>query len=144
MWGLGGVTDEGEPDHLEVFDLIIQKRSRSWLWKVCSSGGDILMRGRESSHAAANYQSARALFLLLSVPRTVGAKVPARRRSLPHGVDGRNAAAAQSLNPESGQAGAAGESRQNESALARRLIRLNRLDRKHHWKMGAGHVRFRS
>lgn len=93
--GLGYGTSEGEPD-FAVFEVVVHKRSRSWLWKVCLSSGEVVMTGRESSRAAAGYKSARALFLLLSAPRTGRTQIPAPRRTAQRDVVRRDAAAAPS------------------------------------------------
>lgn len=52
-----------------LFDIAVRKRSRSWEWTVFASPGKPVMLGREDSRGAANYQSIRALFLLLSACR---------------------------------------------------------------------------
>jgi hypothetical protein len=52
-----------------LFDIAVRKRSRSWEWTVFASSGKPVMLGREYSREAANYQSIRALFLLLSACR---------------------------------------------------------------------------
>jgi hypothetical protein len=61
------------------FDIAVRKRSRSWEWTVFASTGKPVMLGREYSREAANYQSIRALFVLLSAH---GAR--ARRCCNPH------------------------------------------------------------
>jgi hypothetical protein len=76
--GLTSNDDQRQADRFAVFDIAIRKRSRSWEWRVCSWCGDVVMRGREASRAAANYKSARALFLLLSSPRIARREVSER------------------------------------------------------------------
>ena len=52
-------------DQFSVFDLVLNKRGRTWQWSVCTSEGAAIMVGSESSRPAAKYQADRALFLLL-------------------------------------------------------------------------------
>jgi hypothetical protein len=52
-------------DQFSVFDLVLNKRGRTWQWSVCTSEGAAVMVGSESSRPAAKYQADRALFLLL-------------------------------------------------------------------------------
>lgn len=54
-----------EHDDLPVFDLQIRKVARSWEWSVHGPAGDAMMRGRKTRRAAARYEAARALFLML-------------------------------------------------------------------------------
>jgi hypothetical protein len=54
-----------KPDHFSVFELIVDKRGRTWTWVVCTAEGDVVMQGTERSRAAAKYKADRALFLLL-------------------------------------------------------------------------------
>jgi hypothetical protein len=68
--GLGQVSLEErqqreEHDGLPVFDLQIRKAARSWEWSVHGPSGDAMMRGRKTRRAAARYEAARALFLML-------------------------------------------------------------------------------
>jgi hypothetical protein len=51
-----------------MLELVIEKRRRTWEWRVFGSSGDIIMSGRGKSRRAARYQGARALFLLLAHP----------------------------------------------------------------------------
>jgi hypothetical protein len=69
-YGAGYVSVEARQgwsgqDDLPVFDLRIRKAARSWEWSVFAPSGEPIMRGRESRRAAARYEAARALFLLL-------------------------------------------------------------------------------
>jgi hypothetical protein len=52
-------------DQLPVFELLLKKRGRVWRWSVCTTEGQLVMRGRESSRPAAKYKAERALFLML-------------------------------------------------------------------------------
>jgi hypothetical protein len=65
-------------DQFSVFDLVLNKRGRTWQWSVCTSEGAAVMVGSESSRPAAKYQADRALFLLLlSAPyRSIGLSPP--------------------------------------------------------------------
>ena len=47
------------------FDVALRRRGRTWEWFVRTSEGHVAMRGREKSHAAAQYEAAKALFQLL-------------------------------------------------------------------------------
>lgn len=62
---LSGRKDD-RSSRFAMFDITVQKRSRSWEWTVCASSGKPVMLGRERSRQAASYNGARALFLLLS------------------------------------------------------------------------------
>jgi hypothetical protein len=53
------------PDQFPVFEEVLKKRGRTWRWRVCTTEGDVVMQGSESSRPAAKYQADRALFLLL-------------------------------------------------------------------------------
>src|SRR5882762_6812951 len=53
------------PSHFPVFEVVLERRGRKWSWRVCTSEGDVVMKGSESSRPAANYKADRALFLLL-------------------------------------------------------------------------------
>jgi hypothetical protein len=53
------------PDQFPVFEVFLNKRRRAWRWRVCTTAGDVVMRGSESSRPAAKYKADRALFLLL-------------------------------------------------------------------------------
>ena len=49
-----------------VFDIVLKKSGRKpWRWWVCSTEGQVIMRGSESSRAVARHCAYRALFLLL-------------------------------------------------------------------------------
>jgi hypothetical protein len=52
-------------DQFLVFDLVLNKRGRTWRWSVRTTEGATVMVGSESSRPAAKYQADRALFLLL-------------------------------------------------------------------------------
>jgi hypothetical protein len=52
-------------DQFAVFELALRKRGRTWLWRVCTTEGAVVMQGSKSSRPAAKYQADRALFLLL-------------------------------------------------------------------------------
>jgi hypothetical protein len=52
-------------DQFPVFEKVLKKRSRTWRWRVCTTEGDVVMQGSESSRPAAKYKADRALFLLL-------------------------------------------------------------------------------
>jgi len=52
-------------DQFPVFEEVLKRRGRTWSWRVCTSEGDVVMLGSESSRAAAKYKADRALFLLL-------------------------------------------------------------------------------
>jgi hypothetical protein len=52
-------------DKFPVFEVVLKRRSRKWSWSVCTSEGDVVMQGSESSRPAAKYKADRALFLLL-------------------------------------------------------------------------------
>lgn len=53
------------PGQFPVFEMGLKKRGRTWRWWVCTTEGDVVMQGSESSRAAAKYRADRALFLLL-------------------------------------------------------------------------------
>jgi hypothetical protein len=53
------------PDQFPIFEKVLKKRSRTWRWRVCTTEGDVVMQGSESSRPAAKYKADRALFLLL-------------------------------------------------------------------------------
>jgi hypothetical protein len=54
------------PDQFPVFYVVLKKRGRTtWRWCVCTTEGQAVMRGSESSRRAAKYSADRALFLLL-------------------------------------------------------------------------------
>jgi len=56
-------------DQFPVFEVVLKRRGRTWSWRVCTTEGDVVMLGSESSRAAAKYKADRALFqLLLSAP----------------------------------------------------------------------------
>jgi len=53
------------PDQFPVFEEVLKKRRRTWRWHVCTTEGNVVMEGSESSRPAAKYKADRALFLLL-------------------------------------------------------------------------------
>jgi hypothetical protein len=67
------------PDQFLVFEKVLKKRRRTWKWRVCTTEGDVIMHGSESSRPAARYQADRALFLLLL-------SAPFSRSGLPLGL----------------------------------------------------------
>jgi hypothetical protein len=52
-----------------MLEVVIEKRRRTWEWRVVGPSGQTIMSGRESSRRLARYQGARALFLLLAHPK---------------------------------------------------------------------------
>ena len=52
-------------DQFQIFEVVLKKRRRKWLWRVSTTDGDALIEGSESSRPAAKYNANRALFLLL-------------------------------------------------------------------------------
>jgi hypothetical protein len=71
-------------DQFQVFEVVLKKRRRKWLWRVSTTDGDAVIEGSESSRPAAKYNANRALFLLLlSAPyRTSSVQQPRRRKPL--------------------------------------------------------------
>jgi len=71
-------------DQFQVFEVVLRKRRRTWLWCVSTTDGDAIIEGSESSRAAAQYAANRALFLLLlSAPyRTKSAEQSSGRKPL--------------------------------------------------------------
>jgi hypothetical protein len=72
------------PDQFQVFEVVLKKRRRKWLWRVSTTDGDAVIGGSEGSRPAAKYNANRALFLLLlSAPyRTSSARQPRRGKPL--------------------------------------------------------------
>jgi hypothetical protein len=73
-------------DQLQVFEVVLRKHRRTWLWCVSTTDGDAVIEGSESNRSAAQYVASRALFLLLlSAPyRTKSAKESSKRsRTVP-------------------------------------------------------------
>ena len=57
------------PNQYLTFETIVGQRGRAWRWRVCTTEGEVVMKGSENSRPAAIYRSNRALFsLLLSAP----------------------------------------------------------------------------
>jgi hypothetical protein len=52
-----------------MLEVVVEKRRRTWEWRVLNSSGQTIMSGRENSRRAARYHGARALFLLLAYPK---------------------------------------------------------------------------
>jgi hypothetical protein len=52
-------------DQFPVFEVILKKRSRAWRWCVCTTEGQVVIRGSERRRSDARYKANRALFLLL-------------------------------------------------------------------------------
>jgi hypothetical protein len=53
-----------------MLDVVIEKRRRTWEWRVVGASGQTIMSGREKSRRAARSHGARALFLLLAYPKS--------------------------------------------------------------------------
>jgi hypothetical protein len=53
------------PDQFQVFEVVLKKRRRKWLWRVSTPDGDVVIEGSESSRPASKYNAYRVLFLLL-------------------------------------------------------------------------------
>jgi hypothetical protein len=53
------------PDQFPVFEVILKKRRRAWKWCLCTTEGQVVMRGSERRRPAAKYKADSALFLLL-------------------------------------------------------------------------------
>jgi hypothetical protein len=76
------------PDQLPIFEVLLNKRGRRWIWRVCTISGKVVMQGSELSQDAAKYVAYRSFFLLLrSAPyqlmRLSSQKDAASRRSGP-------------------------------------------------------------
>jgi hypothetical protein len=67
--------------NLSVFEVFLNKRGRAWTWRVCTTSGDIVMRGSESSRPAASYKAYRALFLLLQSAAYQSISLPVASRA---------------------------------------------------------------
>jgi hypothetical protein len=39
-------------DKFSVFEVLLKRRGRKWSWTVCTSEGDVVMQGSESSRPA--------------------------------------------------------------------------------------------
>jgi hypothetical protein len=61
-WEMGETVTS---DQFQIFEVILKKHRRKWLWRVSATDGDALIEGSESSRPAAKYHANRALFLLL-------------------------------------------------------------------------------
>jgi hypothetical protein len=53
------------PDQLPIFEVLLNKRGRRWIWCVCTTSSEVVMQGSEFSRAAAQYVACRSFFLLL-------------------------------------------------------------------------------
>jgi hypothetical protein len=71
------------PDQFLVFEKVLRKRRRTWRWRVCTTEGDVVMHGSESSQPAAKYQADRALFLLLLSAPYQSIRLAARAEAVP-------------------------------------------------------------
>jgi hypothetical protein len=70
------------PEQFQVFEVVLKKRRRKWLWHVSKADGDAVIEGAESSRPAAIYSANRALFLLLlSAPYRMNSAQQSRRRN---------------------------------------------------------------
>lgn len=69
------------PDQFPVFEIALNKRGRTWRWRVCTTTETVVMQGSEKNRRAAKYQADRALFLLL-----LSAPYQSIRLSNPEGV----------------------------------------------------------
>ena len=70
------------PEQLQVFEVVVKKRRRNWLWRVSKTDGDAVIEGSESSRPAAIYNANRALFLLLlSAPYRTNSAQQSRGRN---------------------------------------------------------------
>jgi hypothetical protein len=58
-------SDTVTSDQFQIFEVVLKKRRRKWLWRVSTTDGDAVIEGSESSRPAAKYNANRALFLLL-------------------------------------------------------------------------------
>ena len=72
-------------EELPIFEVLLHKRGRRWVWRVCPTS-EVVMQGSELSQAAAKYVAYRSLFLLLrSAPyqlmQLINQKDAAYRRS---------------------------------------------------------------
>lgn len=80
-------------DRFPIFDVVLERRRRRWVWAVRTTEGMLVITGSRRSRSVARYDAHRALFLmLLSAPyrsRTSGREIQASqapaRRSLPRG-----------------------------------------------------------
>ena len=69
-------------DQFKIFEVVLKKRRRMWLWRVSTTDGDAVIEGLESSRPAANYNANRALFLLLlSAPYRTNSAQQSRGRN---------------------------------------------------------------
>jgi hypothetical protein len=66
------------PDPFPTYEVLLIKRGRLWKWRVCTTNGDVIMRGSESSRPAARYKANSALFLLLRAARYPTSKATGR------------------------------------------------------------------
>jgi hypothetical protein len=52
-------------DQFLLFEVIVSRRGQAWHWRVCTTGGEVVMEGSERNRRAARYKADRALFLQL-------------------------------------------------------------------------------
>jgi hypothetical protein len=58
---------QGQQFQFAFFDLVLTKRGRStWVWRVNTQSGRLVMQGTEATRTAARYGGQRGLFLLLT------------------------------------------------------------------------------
>jgi hypothetical protein len=57
------------PNPFPTYEVLLNKRGRTWKWRVCTTNGDVIMLGSEGSRPAARYKASSALFLLLGAAR---------------------------------------------------------------------------
>jgi hypothetical protein len=60
-----GNSETMTSEQFQIFEVVLKKRRRKWLWSVSTTDGDAVIEGSESSRPAAKYNANRALFLLL-------------------------------------------------------------------------------
>jgi hypothetical protein len=60
-----GNSETVTSDQFQIFEVVLKKRRRKWLWRVSTTDGYALIEGSEGSRPAAKYKANRALFLLL-------------------------------------------------------------------------------
>jgi hypothetical protein len=53
------------PPQLPVFEALLKKRGRVWIWSVCTAEGQVVMQGVEGRRPSAVYKANRALFQML-------------------------------------------------------------------------------
>jgi len=63
QWRGGGTMTV--QDQFLIFEVIVNRRGQAWHWRVCKTGGEVVMEGSERNRRAAQYKADRALFLQL-------------------------------------------------------------------------------